>query len=121
MTMRQRLVLLVGVLVMAASHAEILQGIEPLDTLGDIRKKFPNAQLQPIKAAWVKEDQAFYSLEGVGLPGKIRLAFDDSRPSWRTSYASLEKNIAEKTEPTQLDKKCSTISAINPIKVTTPA
>lgn len=64
-------------------HAEILQGVEPLDTLGDIKAKYPNAVFKAVKAAWVKEDEAFMSMEGPGFPGKLMIAFDDLRPMVR--------------------------------------
>ena len=70
--------------------AEILHDVGPLDSLGDIKKKYPNATLQVVKAAWVTESEGFYSLEGNGFPGKLYLAFRDSRGYWR--------NVASKAD-----------------------
>lgn len=62
---------------------EVLQGVEPLSSLGEIKRSFPNALFQRSRAAWVKEDQAFFSMTGQGFPGKLYLAFDDPRPYWQ--------------------------------------
>lgn len=95
---------LAGCLLALSAHSEILQGIQPLDTLGDIQKRFPNATLMPVKAAWVQEDQAFYSLEGMGLPGKMRLAFDDSRPGWKKTLNKLTQKMSDDPQFSDTDK-----------------
>lgn len=66
-----------------SAAAEVLHGVEPLSSLGDIKKSFPNGKFERVPAAWVKEDQAFFSMTGKGFPGKLYLAFDDSRIHWR--------------------------------------
>ena len=65
------------------ASAEILQGVEPLSSLGEIKARFPNGRFERVRAAWVKDDQAFFSMIGEGFPGKLMLVFDDSRPFWR--------------------------------------
>jgi hypothetical protein len=60
--------------------AETFQGIGPLQTFDQIQAKFPNAALTPVKAAWVTENDAFYSLSGPGFPGLLYIAFGDNRP-----------------------------------------
>lgn len=63
--------------------AEVLHEVGPLSSLGDIKKSFPNGRFERVPAAWVKEDQAFFAMTGQGFPGKLFLAFDDSRHYWR--------------------------------------
>ena len=80
------LVLCVLLMVSPVVRGEIYQGIEPNATLQEIKTRFPNADYQPIKAAWVTADQAFYLVTGTGLVGKLYVAFFDNRP---TSFASM--------------------------------
>ena len=84
----RNIVLAAAVLSYGAAHSEILQGIAPLDTLGDVKHKYPNAVITAVKAAWVTEDQAFYSLSGQGFPGVIYIAFEDDRPGYRKQLAA---------------------------------
>lgn len=92
--MRFRLMLAGVLLALAAAcaHAEVLHGVEPLDTLGTIKKKYPNAKLTRIKAAWVTEDEDFFRLEGQGFPGTLYIAFSDGRPGWRRQSAEQQQN-----------------------------
>jgi len=89
----------------AAGVAEELFDIQAMDTLGDIKRKFPNATIKAVKAAWVRENQGFYSLEGSGQPGTLMLAFDDDRPDWRqANEKAIEANSAA-SEPTDANLK----------------
>jgi hypothetical protein len=77
---------IVVVLIVAFSitvHAEIYQGIGPLDTLGDVKAKFPNAIFQRSYPAWAQEDDVMYLVTGKGISGKIVIKFTDSRPFFR--------------------------------------
>jgi hypothetical protein len=90
---------LLGLLVLLFSgllRAEELQGVQPTDTLGDIKKKFPNAQFTRVKAAWVTDEQDFFSMWGSGFPGTLYLAFTDGRPG-------LRKQLAEQPPPADGD------------------
>lgn len=73
-----------------AVSAEILHNMQPLDTLGDIRKKYPNATISRVKAAWVTEGQDFFQLKGVGFPGELMLAFSDNRPFFRKELETTQ-------------------------------
>lgn len=79
----------------ALCSAEILQNIEPLDTLGDIKLKYPNAALTRVKAAWVTEDQDFFKLTGQGFPGELFIAFSDGRPNLRKLAKVTKKRMEE--------------------------
>lgn len=88
--MKSLLVALIGALCVTAAQSvsgEVLQGVEPLSTLGKIKTEFPNGRFERVRAAWVKESEAFYSMTGDGFPGKLYLAFDDERPRWRRELA----------------------------------
>jgi hypothetical protein len=62
------------------ASAEVYGNIGYLDTLGDVRAKYPNANFQKIRPAWAQEDDALYQITGVGLSGTIVVKFFDSRP-----------------------------------------
>lgn len=99
--------LVLGLLLLSAQtlcRAEVLFDIHPLDTLGDIRSKFPNATITTVKAAWVREGQGFYSLTGNGQPGKLMLAFDDERPGIREMHNERVQSALE-TPPTDEEMK----------------
>lgn len=74
---------------MQVTSAEVLHGVQPLSTFGKIKADFPNGRFQRVKAAWVKEHEAFYSMTGDGFPGMLYLLLDDSRPFWRDYAKSL--------------------------------
>ncbi len=57
------------------SLAEIYKDFLPGDSLATIKTKYPNAKLEPIKAAWVQDYEAFIALSGVGISGTINLKF----------------------------------------------
>ncbi len=65
------------------AYAELYQGIGPLDTLADLKKKFPNANFVKAKPAWAQESDVMYKITGVGISGTIVINFYDSRPTWR--------------------------------------
>jgi len=71
------------ILITTNSYAELYRDIGPLDSLGDIKAKFPHASYEPVKAAWVTESDALYKITGQGLNGTIVVKFSDSRPIFR--------------------------------------
>jgi hypothetical protein len=81
------------------TRAEVLHGILPLSTLGDIKQNFPNGKFVRVNAAWVKADEAFYSMAGEGFPGTLYVAFDDSRPTWRTYISKMPPSTVEAPDP----------------------
>lgn len=72
----------IGTLFLASSQsfAESFQGITAQAELGEIRAKFPLASITPVKAAWVRKEEAFFLMKGDGFPGELYLAFSDLRP-----------------------------------------
>lgn len=66
-----------------SARSEILQDIGYRESLKAIRNKLPNATFTPLKPAWLQSDEAFYLVAGPGLPGSLRINFDDSRPFFK--------------------------------------
>jgi hypothetical protein len=62
------------------AYAELYQGIGPLDTLADLKKKYPNATFTKTNPAWAKETDVMYRITGQGISGTIIVKFYDSRP-----------------------------------------
>jgi hypothetical protein len=79
----------------ASARCELLHEVQPFDSLGDIKKKYPNAYFSRVKAAWVNENQDFFSMGGQGFPGTLYLAFTDRRPYWRAEIKKSENVDAE--------------------------
>jgi hypothetical protein len=63
--------------------AETYKGIGPLDTLGDLKSKFPGAVFEKLDPAWAGEKDVLYSITGSGMSGTIVVKFLDSRVSVR--------------------------------------
>jgi len=75
---------LIGVALLSVqAYAELYQGIGPLDTLADIKKKYPNATFTKKAPAWAQETDVMYEIKGRGISGTIIVKFYDGRPNWR--------------------------------------
>jgi hypothetical protein len=70
-------------------HSETYKDIGPLDTLGDLKAKFPKAQFKKLTPAWAQETDVMYQVSGEGMSGKIIVKFYDGRPNYREA---LQKN-----------------------------
>jgi hypothetical protein len=79
------------------ARTEILQGISYIDTLGEVRQKYPNARFEIVKPAWLKLDETFYRITGSGIPGAIMILFNDGRPDFK-------KMLTENAENPNYDK-----------------
>ena len=79
-------------------NAELYKDIAPLDSLGDIKAKLPNASYESVKAAWVTESDALYKITGHGLSGTIIVKFYDSRPYFK----KMLQNTTEDQDNTAL-------------------
>ncbi|MEQ1597862.1 MAG: hypothetical protein ABL880_00700 [Methylotenera sp.] len=75
------------------ASAEIYKNFLPYSSLAMIKAKYPNAKLEDIKAAWLKENEAFIGLTGVGIIGAINLKFSTSDDYWKTSIESTQREI----------------------------
>jgi hypothetical protein len=78
------------------AYAELYQGIGPLDTLADLKKKYPNATFVKMNPAWAQEHDVMYQIKGSGISGTIIVKFYDGRPNWRarSQEATDEKQKA---------------------------
>lgn len=90
--------------------AEILHGVLPLDSLKEVKQKFPNAQFTRLKPAWVTEDEAFFRMSGSGFVGELYLDFSDERPSAKKSIAKLCSDSSD-TPPESLCGIYSTLAS----------
>lgn len=70
-----------------SAQAETLQGIPWMASLEEIQQIYPNATITRYTPAWLQEDEAFLGFKGPGLPGEIRILFDDSRPVFKKTLA----------------------------------
>ena len=76
------------------SIAEIYRDFTPYLSLSEIKKRYPNATFDVVKAGWVQENQTFLKLHGTGLPGVTYLAFSYDE-SWLTNRRlEIDKEIA---------------------------
>jgi hypothetical protein len=60
-------------------HAEIFQNINYMETLGQIKTKFPNAKYEKVYPAWLEKYNSLISIEGPGLGVVITIVFFDQR------------------------------------------
>ncbi len=77
-----------------AAHAEIYQGIGPLDTMADLKAKYPHATFEQLHPAWAQEQDVMYKITGQGLSGLIIIKFVDHRPDYR------HRSLVTQDEPT---------------------
>ncbi len=82
-------------------YSEIYQGIMPLDTLGDIKAKFPNATFEKKDPAWAAESDALYFITGEGLTGLIVVKFTDERPYWKSEWDKIPPDKVDESSTNQ--------------------
>lgn len=98
-----RIYIFLLLLVMSSiSFADSYQGIGALDNLGDIKSRFPNANVEKLAPAWAQADDALYKFTGPGISGSIVIRFYDDRPKWK---ADLE--LATTEDDAEVYKKLS--------------
>ena len=76
------------------ARSEVFFDITWLMTLGEIKKRYPNATFARVRPAWEQPDEAFYLLTGNGLPGKVYILFDDPRPGAKEQLAKVSPQAA---------------------------
>lgn len=90
--------------------AETYKNIGPLDSLGDVKEKFPNAKYEIINAGWITQSDALYKITGEGMSGTIVVKFDDSRPGFKnyaqenpeSEYIDTYNTLATQTDESAL-------------------
>jgi len=83
------LLLVVG----TAAHSELYKGIGPLDSLADIKARFPKAEFKELHPAWAKITEFLYEVTGLGMSGTIVIKLDDS-----TVYLTQLRDAADTDE-----------------------
>jgi hypothetical protein len=71
----------------ACALADTHLGIRPLDSLGEVRARFPDSQLVRMAPDWADESQALFSFTGGVLQGQLLVLFIDGRPDYRREIA----------------------------------
>ena len=64
----------------SVAQAEVFYGIEYMDTLADVKRKYPGAVFSRVRPAWLQPDQACVEMSGSGVSNKIVIIFEDIRP-----------------------------------------
>ena len=58
--------------------AETYKDIGPLDSLAELKAKFPGASFIDQKPAWAQQNQKLYAIKGDGMAGSIVVLFSDN-------------------------------------------
>lgn len=64
-------------------YAETYKDIGPLDTLGDLKARFPKANFIKQNPAWAQDTDVMYQISGEGMSGRIIVKLYDGRPKYR--------------------------------------
>ena len=84
--------LLIFFLALTASvsvHAEMYLGIAPLETLGEIKARFPRATFTRTSPGWAQKTDVMFQIRGDGMSGLIVVKLSDMRPAYKEL---LDKN-----------------------------
>ena len=106
----RRTILVFAMMHAVSAHAEVYRGIGPLDSLSDLKEKFPAANFKKLSPAWAQEHDVLYEITGRGLSGTIIVKFLDSRPAWRKKAAEVsdpEEKASYETLANQPDDSIS--------------
>ena len=88
--MKKFIIMLCLILSPALVHSGIYRGIEPLDSITDIKRKFQAAKIVESRPAWIDANETLCEISGTGIDGKIIICFYDYRSEYR---------MLSKTEP----------------------
>lgn len=86
--MKKIIVFLIVLMIPHLAYSEIYKGIGPLDTLGDLKNKFPKASFNQLNPGWAKETDVMYQITGDGMSGIIIVKLYDERPHWKEYIAN---------------------------------
>ena len=82
--------LLALVLLPQVTSAEVCRNIQYMDTLGSLKSKYPNATFTELHPGWATEEDALYTITGLGMPGTTTVKFNDIRPTVRKYLADAK-------------------------------
>lgn len=83
-------------LLSSAAYAENLHGINFMDSLGEVKQKYPHAIYKKEKPAWLPPSESFFTISGAGLPGLLKIDFSDGRPYFTSE---IKKHIDDPDWP----------------------
>ncbi|WP_306475696.1 hypothetical protein [Methyloversatilis sp.] len=85
--MKSLLCFVVAWVICTSALADTHLGIRPLDSLGEVRARFPDSQLVRMAPDWADESQVLFSFTGGTLQGQLLVLFIDGRPDYRREIA----------------------------------
>lgn len=97
-----RFLILILLLTSFNVSAEIYNDIRPLDKLGDVKAKFPNAKIKQMNPAWLQPNDALYEFTGEGLSGSIIIKFTDMRAGYKKQLEDQSLSDSERELKTRL-------------------
>lgn len=88
------------------AYSETYKDIGPLDTLGDLKTRFPKAHFIKQNPAWTQNTDVMYQISGEGMSGRIIVKLYDARPKYREllekdpngNTAELYKKLANESD-----------------------
>ena len=96
--MKKFIIMLCLIISPALAHAGIYRGIEPLDSLTDIKLKFKAAELVESRPDWIDATETLYQISGPGIDGKIFICFYD----YRSEYKMLSIKVPDNKKYSEL-------------------
>ena len=85
-------------------RAETYKNIGALDTLADVKSRFPKAEFKELRPAWAQETEHLYQITGIGMSGTIIIKFDDAMPLYRDALTQAKTDEERKFWQDLLDK-----------------
>ena len=92
--MRSRLIALSLLLACGFAQAETVLGLEPLEPLSSVKRRFKPESLSPESVGWLKSNQYYGVLQNSELSGKVLLLFEHDDEVRKKKLAALEKSVA---------------------------
>lgn len=86
------------------AQAEVYKDLWPASSLREIKEKYPNAKFEDVKAAWVRENESFIAMTGVGITGKIFLKLSHTDQFKKNYISSSIKHADDSTSEEERDK-----------------
>lgn len=91
--MLPRLIALLIGLACSLAHAESVLGLEPLEPLSSVKRRFNPENLTAEPVGWLKSNQYFGVLQTPDMSGKVLLLFEHDDEVRKKKLAALEKSV----------------------------
>ena len=92
--MLPRLITLFLWLACGLAQAESVLGLEPLEPLSSVKRRFKPESLSAESVGWLKSNQYYGALQNTELSGKVLLLFEHDDEVRKKKLAALEKSVA---------------------------